>query len=329
MLGMADALRSVKQGLENPVERNRMLERSAIYMVVCVVFVVASILSPVFLKERNITNVIRQAAILGVVATGQTFAILAGGIDLSVASVIAFMSILSANLMAGRNEMFLPVAAICLGISAVIGLMNGIFVTRLKIAPFIATLAMGLVVQGVRFIYCNGIPKGSIPNNLRYFGRGMLLRIPIPVLLCVASALIAWVLLRFTTFGRGVYATGGNPRTAHLSGIEVDRVRTMTYVLSSLLAGIAGLILTGYIGFADNWLGRGYDLNSIAAVVIGGSALSGGRGSVWGSLAGALMTWIMFNIVLLIGLDVDAQRIVKGVVIIFAVALYARLNRRD
>jgi len=329
MLGMADALRSVKQGAENPVERNRMLERSAIYIVLCLVFVVASIVSPVFLKERNIMNVIRQAAILGVVATGQTFAILAGGIDLSVASVIAFMSIMSANLMAGRNEMFLPVTALCLGISVVIGLMNGLFVTRLKIAPFIATLAMGLIVQGVRFIYCNGIPKGSIPDNLRFFGRGMVLHIPVPVLLCVAGALIAWTLLKLTTFGRGVYASGGSLRTAHLSGVEVDKVRIITYVLSSLWAGIAGLILTGYIGFADNWLGRGYDLNSIAAVVIGGTAMSGGKGSVWGSLAGALMTWIMFNIVLLIGLDVDAQRIVKGVVIIFAVSLYARLNRRE
>jgi ribose/xylose/arabinose/galactoside ABC-type transport system permease subunit len=274
-------------------------------------------------------NVIRQAAILGVVATGQTFAILAGGIDLSVASVIAFMSILSANLMEGRNEMFLPVAALCLGISLVIGLLNGLFVTRLRIPPFIATLAMGLIVQGVRFIYCNGVPKGSIPDDLRFFGRGMVLHVPVPVLLCIGGALIAWMLLKHTTFGRGVYATGGSVRTAYLSGVKVDSVRTVTYILSSLWAGIAGLILTGYIGFADNWLGRGYDLNSIAAVVIGGTALSGGKGSVWGSLAGALMTWIMFNIVLLLGLDVDTQRIVKGVVIIFAVSLYARLNRRD
>jgi ribose/xylose/arabinose/galactoside ABC-type transport system permease subunit len=329
MVGMAGALKSLKQTLQNPVERNRMLERSAIYIVLCVVIIVASVVSPVFLKERNIMNVIRQAAILGVVATGQTFAILAGGIDLSVASVIAFMSILSANLMEGRNEMFLPVAALCLGISLVIGLLNGLFVTRLKIPPFIATLAMGLIVQGVRFLYCNGVPKGSIPDNLRYFGRGMILHIPVPVLLCIGGALIAWMVLKRTTFGRGVYATGGSLRTAHLSGVKVDTVRTMTYVLSSFWAGIAGLILTGYIGFADNWLGRGYDLNSIAAVVIGGTALTGGKGSVWGSLAGALMTWIMFNIVLLLGLDVDAQRIVKGVVIIFAVSLYARLNRRD
>jgi len=324
-----NAYESARQTLASPVERTRLLEKSAIYIVLGAVIVIASIVSPVFLKERNISNVIRQAAILGVVATGQTFVILGGGIDLSVASVIAFMSILSANMMAGKSEMFLPIAALCLGISVVIGLMNGLLVTRLRVPPFIATLAMALVVQGVRFIYCNGIPKGSIPNELRFFGRGMVLGVPLPVILCLALALIAWILLKRTTFGRNVYATGGNIRTAFLSGVRIDFVRMMTYVLSSLWAGIAGLILTGYIGFVDNWLGRGYDLNSIAAVVIGGTALSGGRGGVWGSLAGALMTWIMFNIVILLGLDVDAQRIVKGVVIILAVSLYAGLNRRD
>jgi ribose transport system permease protein len=313
----------------NTVDRNRLLEKSAIYIVLAIVFLLASLVSPVFLKERNIANVIRQAAILGVVATGQTFVILAGGIDLSVASVIAFMSILSANLMQGRDERVLPIALLCLGISAVVGLLNGLLVTRLKVPPFIATLGMGLVVQGVRFIYCDGIPKGSIPNALRFYGRGLVLRIPVPVLICIGGALLAWLLLKRTTFGRGVYATGGNLRTAFLSGIRVDAVRVATYVLSSLWAGVTGLILTGYIGFADNWLGRGYDLNSIAAVVIGGTALSGGKGGVWGSLAGAAMTWIMFNIVLLVGLDVDAQRIVKGMVIILAVTLYARLNRRE
>lgn len=313
----------------NPVDRNRLLEKSAIYIVLAFVFLIASIVSPVFLKERNIANVIRQAAILGVVATGQTFVILAGGIDLSVASVIAFMSILSANLMQGRDERVLPIALLCLAISSLIGLSNGLLVTRLRIPPFIATLGMGLIVQGVRFIYCNGIPKGSIPNALRFYGRGLVLGIPVPVILCIGGALIAWIVLKRTTFGRAVYATGGNLRTAFLSGIRIDAVRVATYVLSSLWAGVTGLILTGYIGFADNWLGRGYDLNSIAAVVIGGTALSGGKGGVWGSLAGAAMTWIMFNVVLLLGLDVDAQRIVKGMVIILAVTLYARLNRRE
>ncbi|MGA2762633.1 MAG: ABC transporter permease [Spirochaetia bacterium] len=326
---MQRALESTRQTLGSRVERTRLLEKSAIYIVLGLVFLIAAIVSPVFLMERNLSNVIRQAAILGVVATGQTFVILAGGIDLSVASVIAFMSILSANLMAGKNEMVLPIAALCLGISLLIGLMNGLLVTRLNIPPFIATLGMGLVVQGARFIYCNGVPKGSIPNDLRFFGRSLVLGVPVPVILCIGGAIIAWVLLRRTTFGRGVYATGGNARTAFLSGVPVKAVRTATYVLSSLWAGIAGLILTGYIGFADNWLGRGYDLNSIAAVVIGGTALSGGKGGIWGTLAGALMIWIMFNVVLLLGLDIDAQRIVKGVVIILAVSLYARLNRRD
>jgi ribose transport system permease protein len=302
----------------------------AIYIILLALIIIAVLAAPAFTRERNILNLLRQASILGVVAIGQTFVILSGGIDLSVASVMALMSVLSANLMDGQDERVGGVVLLCLGIAALIGLINGVMVTRLRIPPFIATLGMILVVQGVRFIYTGGAPKGSIPEALRFWGRGSIstpwVDLPSSLILCLAVLLLAALLLNRSTFGRRLYAVGGNIRTAHLSGVQVNTTVMIAYVWCSLLAGIAGLMLTGYIGLADNWLGRGFELDSIAAVVIGGTALAGGRGSVLWSIAGVLIMVILFNLVLLLRLDEETQRIIKGVVIIAAVALYERLR---
>jgi len=313
--------------LKDPVVRSRFLEKSAIYIILSVVFIAASVASPVFLKDRNILNVTRQASILGIVAIGQTFVILSGGIDLSVSSIMALMSILSANLMEGKNELTFVFSILCLGTAALIGLINGLLVTKLRIPPFIATLGVLLMVQGFRFVYSGGMPKGSIPENLRYLGRGLLLGFPVPAWFCIVMGIIAWMILSSTVLGRAIYAVGGNPRTARLSGVKTDLVQIIAYISSGFWAGFAGLLLTGWIGLADNWLGQGYELDSIAAVVIGGSVLTGGKGTVWGSLAGSLMLAILYNLVILLGLDVDMQRIVKGLVIIGAVALYGRLSK--
>lgn len=306
----------------------RTAEQSAIFIILIILIVIAAVASPIFLKERNIYNVVLQASMLGIVATGQLFVILTGGIDLSVASVIAFMSILSAGVMSGRNEMVYPVALACLGISLVIGLANGLLVTKLRIPAFIATLGMVLIVQGIRFIYSGGMPKGSIPDGLLFFGRASLLWIPLAVWICLAVAAVSAVILQRMTLGRSIYAAGGNMRTAYMSGIKTDRVQIIAYMLSSFWAGFTGLLLTGWVGMADNWLGRGYDLNSIAAVVIGGAVMTGGKGNVWGTLAGACMIALLFNFVVLLGLDADAQRIVRGLVIIGAVGLYVRISAR-
>jgi len=189
-------------------------------------------------------------------------------------------------------------------------------------------LGMVLMVQGARFVYTGGTPKGSIPEVLEFIGGGMVGPVPMAVIVWVAMVAVFVVLTRRTTFGRRLYAVGGNPRTAHLSGVNVNGVTIAAYVLCSLLAGVAGLVLTGYSGFADNWLGRGKDLDSIAAVVVGGTLFSGGRGGVLGTVAGVLIITIVYNLVLLLGLDEEVQRIVKGTAIILAVALYAGLRAR-
>jgi ribose/xylose/arabinose/galactoside ABC-type transport system permease subunit len=241
---------------------------------------------------------------------------------------MALMSVLASHWMNGEDRLALPVSLLALAVAAAIGLANGLMVTKLKIPAFIATLGMVLMVQGARFVYTGGTPKGSIPEVLEFIGGGMVGPVPAAVIVWVAMVAVFVVLTRWTTFGRRLYAVGGNPRTAHLSGVNVNGVIITAYVLCSLLAGVAGLVLTGYSGFADNWLGRGKDLDSIAAVVVGGTLFSGGRGGVLGTVAGVLIITIVYNLVLLLGLDEEVQRIVKGTAIILAVALYAGLRAR-
>ena len=308
--------------------RRRLASQGAIWIVLLVLSIVSAIVSPVFLTPRFLSTLLKQAASLGIVAVGQTLAILTGGIDLSVASVMALMSVLASHWMNGEDRLAIPVAILALGVAAAIGLANGVMVTKLKIPAFIATMGMILVVQGARFMYTGGTPKGSVPDSIRFIGGGMVGPVPAAVIVWAGIVVVFVVLTRRTTFGRRLYAAGGNPRTAHLSGVNVNGVIIAAYTLCSVLAGIAGLVLTGYSGFADNWLGRGKDLDSIAAVVVGGTLFAGGRGGVVGTVAGVLIIAILYNLVLLLGLNEEVQRIVKGVAIILAVALYARLRTR-
>jgi len=319
------APRGVKSSASQLAE---LLSRYAIWLILVVLLIITVILRPQVLNAQYISTQLKQAAPLGVIAVGQTFVILAAGIDLSVASVIALMSVMAANMMAGQDSMVLSISLLCFTAAFLIGLLNGFLVTRLRIPSFIATLGTVLIVQGIRFLYTGGAPKGSIPDALRFWGRGSVGPIPTPLILWVVIVIIAVFVERRTTFGRRLFAVGGKPAAANLSGVNVNRITVIAFVICSSLAGIAGLMLTGFQGLADNWLGRGYELDSIAAVVIGGTALSGGRGSVIGSVAGVLILTVLYNLVLLLGMDVEFQRIVKGLVIIVAVALYARMQRR-
>jgi ribose/xylose/arabinose/galactoside ABC-type transport system permease subunit len=309
--------------------RNRLISAAAIWIVLSVLVVFAAIVSPTFLSTRNITVLLKQAAPLGILAVGQTLVILTGGIDLSVASVMAAVSIFAAGFIDGQDELVWPVVGLCLLFSLSVGLANGLLVTKLKIPPFIATLGMILIVQGLRFVYSRGTPKTYIPDSLRFFGRDSVGPIPMALIVWFILAAVTTFVLSRTTFGRRLYAVGGNDRTALLSGVNVDAVKIAAYTACSFLAGIAGLILVGYVGTADNWLGLGYELNAIAAVVIGGTAFEGGRGGQIGTIGGVLILTVLFNLVLMLQFDEETRRIVKGLVIIFAVALYARLRTRS
>jgi len=303
------------------------LEAYGIYVALVLVLLAAALLSPAFYQPANIFNILRQASALGILSVGQTIAMIGGGIDLSVAAVMQLATVGVAEIAKGRDEGVLAAVVIMLALSMIVGLANGLLVTQRRVPPFVATLFVGVVVTGARQVYTQATPSGSLPPLIRLIGRDSTGPVPNAAIIFLGLALIAAIVLRKTTFGRRLYAVGGNAEAARLAGIPVNRVRLITYVVCSLLAGVAGLVLAGYVGYADQWIGRGYDLDSIAAVVIGGTSLAGGRGGIGGTLAGVLLVTVLLNLVLLLNLNVQWQLVVKGMVIILAVALYAMRRR--
>jgi len=301
------------------------IARYGIYWVLLLVTIVASILSPDFLTLKNIPNVLRVASILGIVSIGQTFVILMAGIDLSVPSVLSLSTVLVGNLMGFKNEMIFPLLILVLGIGALIGLANGICITKLNVPDIVATLGMMFLVQGVGLLYSKGIPQNTLTPMFRILGEGYLAFLPIPVIVFGTVLAIGLILLYFTKLGRHIYAGGGNPIAAHFSGINVNLVKTLTYIISGITAALAGYVLVARLGVGDNWVGvQEYLLESIMVVVIGGTSLFGGRGGLLGTTAAVLVLAILYNLLLLLGISFFWQEIVRGSVIIGAVLLYSK-----
>jgi ribose/xylose/arabinose/galactoside ABC-type transport system permease subunit len=307
-----------------------LFERFGIYIFLAILFITASLVSPDFLKPQNLKDILNQSAALGMVAIGQTFVILigGGGLDLSVASVMSTVAVIMAHNTEGENSLFLPVAGVCLFFGILVGLINGLLITKRRVQPFMATLGMMIIVQGIRFLYTKGMPKGGFPPILRFLGTGDVGPIPASILSLAIMVLIALIVLRKTTLGRQIYAIGGNIQTARLCGYNIDLTITVVYMISGFMAAIAGLYLAGWIGISDNWVGKGYELDSIAAVVMGGTTFEGGRGGVIGTIVGVLIVMMLYNLVLLLAMPVQMQYVVKGVVIILATSFYASFRRR-
>jgi len=301
-----------------------MLKKFAVPAALVVLIAVATAVQPSFLSVNNVQDIVTQAAPLALVVLGQAFVILVRGLDLSVASLMASVAVLATAFNATSDAMIPVIFVVAIIASALVGLINGLLVTKRNVSPFLATLAMMIVLQGVRFYYTQGAPSGSLPEGFRFLGAGRIAGIPMNVIAFgVCFAVLGW-LLHKSSFGRKIYITGGNPTSADLVGIPSDRVTIICYVICSVMAGIAGLFLVGFVGTVDNWVGRGYELDAIVACVIGGIALTGGKGTLWGAAAGALILVLIFNIVIILGLPVQAQLIIKGIIIIFAAALFSK-----
>jgi ribose/xylose/arabinose/galactoside ABC-type transport system permease subunit len=298
------------------------VERNGLFVFCLVLTIGAALFAPGFRSPNNLQNVLTNAAPLGVVVLGQCLVILVRGFDLSVASVMATAAVIATSFDETTNWSVVPILAVSLLMALVVGSVNGYLVTQRKVSPFLATLAMMIVLQGLRFAWTKGAASGRVPELIRVVGSQAVYGIPINLLLLLVLALIVGVALQRTIFGRKVYMVGGNPRAAELIGINVERVTFSCYVLSSAFAAIGGLVLVGYVGSVDNWVGRGYELNSIIATVMGGVSLAGGRGTVFGALVGAFVLTEIFNIALLLGFPVQFQWVVKGMIILLAVAVY-------
>ena len=309
------------------------LETWGIYFALLLVIIISASLSPGFYSLANIVNVSRSAAILAIVGLGQTFCIIAGGIDLSIGATMGTVAIVASEISRGKNDDVGLAIVACLGVGLAVGLANGLIITKRRTPPFVTTLAMMIFVEGIRMAWTEGIISGRPAPLLRELAAIRTIPIiearliPIPVVILIVFGGISALVLYKTPLGRSIYATGGNREAARLSGINVDNVSIFTYVFSGLAAAIAGLVLVGYINYADRYLGRGFDLDSIAAVVVGGASFAGGRGRIENTIAGVLLITILFNIVVMLGLPIDYQLIIKGAVIVGAAAMYSAARR--
>ena len=275
-----------------------------------------------FISPTNLLNLLRQVSVNALIAFGMTFVIITGGIDLSVGSTLALSGALTAGILAAGVP---PIVAIFAGllIGAALGLLNGIVITKGKVAPFIATLATMTIFRGLTLVYTEGNPITGFSDDFTFlfFGRGYLFGIPFPVVLMAIAFGILFVLLHKMTFGRKTFAIGGNENASYIAGIKSDRVKYTVYAISGMMSALAGLILTSRLNSAQPTAGTAYELDAIAAVVIGGTSLAGGKGRIVGTLIGALIIGTLNNGLNLLGVSSFYQQVVRGIVIIIAVLL--------
>ena len=284
-------------------------------LILCIVI---SFITPRFLSVSNIKNILTQVSVNAVIAVGMSFVILTGGIDLSVGSILAISGAVAASIVKSTGNLFLAII-VALAIGSIVGLINGILVSKGRIQAFIVTLSTMIIFRGVTYVCTNGTPISGLGQSFSSIGNMMVLGIPIPVVFMVIVFGIAFYVLSQTRYGRYIYALGGNEDSARLSGINTDKIKTLVYVICGAAAALSGIIVTSRIGSASPNAGVGFELDAIAAVVLGGTTLVGGEGSVVGTIIGALIIGVLNNGLNLMNVSPFYQSIIKGIVILLAV----------
>ncbi|QDJ12693.1 sugar ABC transporter permease [Mergibacter septicus] len=315
-------------------------ERFGVLIFLFLLIIFFQLQNSAFLSERNIFNILTEVSIFGIMAVGMTFVILTAGIDLSVGSILAVCAIFAAHIIKGSNTVTVEVGAwhgyswligivVCLAMGTAIGWLNGLGITKLKLPPFIITLGGMTIWRGLTLVINDGAPIAGFDSGYRWWGRGDLFGIPVPVIIFAIVAILGYIALHKTRWGRYVYAVGGNPEAARLAGVNINRTLVSVYVVMGALAGLAGFILSARLGSAESVAGVGFELRVIASVVIGGTSLMGGYGRVTGTIFGAIIMGVLINGLVLMDVSAYYQQIIIGLVIILAVSFdtYAK-NRR-
>lgn len=310
-----------------PASVGTLVNRFGLLAIIIFGTLVMSQMSPVFATWLNFTNVLYVASLVAVVAIGQMFVLLVGNIDLSVGSVVAISSVLAVGLAQGSGFPTWLAIIVSLLVGTGFGFLNGILTTKLKISSLIVTLGTLSIASGLAFIYTGGSNIAPIPSELRSVGSARIGSFPVVIVFALALAAIAHIVLSRTRFGRSVYAVGGNPVAARLSGIRSDRIVVLAFMVSGLLAAVGGLMIAVRLGAGSASSGRGLELTVIAAVVIGGTSLFGGEGKVLGTLLGVLLLGLVQNSINLLAVPPNFDLVVSGIVIILAagVDVYRRL----
>lgn len=305
-----------------------LLRRSPAWVAVALLYALAVIVTPAMAKPAQILNILQVTAFLGLVATGQTLALLTGGIDLSVAGVVTMTNIVATGVMMGENSRIAPAVLICLGLGAAVGALNGALIAILRVAPIISTLAMNSILFGAALVYTGGAPRGSAAPLFDVVGQGSVVRLPASALCWLVVAVAMAYAMRRTTYGRWLYAVGANERAAYLMGVPTRAVLVVAYMLSATLAVMGGLLVTAYIGNPSLGIGNQFLLTSVVAVVVGGTALTGGVGSVGGTIAGALFVTELNSFTNIAQVSTGAQFVIQGILIALSVIAYRMIGAR-
>ncbi|WP_210619854.1 ABC transporter permease [Mammaliicoccus lentus] len=302
--------------------KSSLLEKIIPFIGLILLVVVISILNTAFLDLSNLLNLLRQVSINGLIAFGMTFVILTGGIDLSVGSILALSSAFTAILITSGLD---PIVALIVGVLGgfLLGVFNGVLVTFGSMAPFIATLATMTIFRGLTLVITDGNPITDLGDSYLFqlFGKGYFFGIPVPAVTMIIVFIVLAIILQKTTFGRHTYAIGGNEVASKISGIKVNKVKILIYGISGLMSALAGAILTSRLNSAQPTAGTSYELDAIAAVVLGGTSLTGGKGRIVGTLIGVLIIGVLNNGLNLLGVSSFYQQVVKGIVILIAVLI--------
>jgi ribose transport system permease protein len=307
-----------------------------VFYFLIVVFLFSGILDQFFADGQIFTNplimlnIIVRSVALGIVAVGQTMVLIGASIDLSVAYTISITAVMSSYLMQGKQENVLTAILGVFGIGIAIGLANGLIITKLRVNPFIATLGTSLIIKGIINATFSNY-TGSVPQTFEFFGYGMIGPIPVSIIILLLVVTIGWFILARTKFGAHLYGVGGNSEVARLSGVRTDRVVIAAHIFCSVTAVLSGLFLVSLMRSGAPWVGPNgfYDLNSIAVAVIGGTALSGGKGSVWGTLAGVLIFGVLSTAFNQLGVNPYLKVVFQGLIIVLAVASYTIRSKKE
>ena len=324
-----------EQTLANPQSKKRGLQQfNPVYVLVVALIIAIIVMNPAFGEPTGYMNFLKRVAALAILSGGALYVIVSGGFDLSVGSIMTLTVIGSSMLASNDPNSTYWIIPLMLGIGVVVGLVNGLVVSYLKVPSLIATLGMMITLNGVAFMWSGGAPRGYLPETFRFFGRynirdvPVIDLLPIAVICLVGFGVLLWWGMHRTNFGRMLHAVGDNPQAARLAGVPVERVRISAFIVSALTAVLAGVILGGRAGVSVD-IGSGYELQAITAAVIGGAQLLGGRGSVPAAMAGALALEAVFTLLNLLGLAQPVRLVVQGLILIGAVALATYQRKRS
>ena len=298
----------------------------SLILVVLLLGVILSVTTNTFLTATNLINVLRQVSINGILAIGMTFVILTGGIDLTVGATVALAGIMTAGFLRDQGWNTWGVFFLAVAVGLAVGLINGYFVAFWKAAPFVVTLSTMSIARGITYVYSDARPISPLPQNFLNIGTGNIMEIPTPTVVFILLFIIGYIILKHFSIGRYIYAVGGNENAALVSGINVRRVLMFVYAASGVLCGIAAVVLTSRVSAGLPTAGEGYEMDAIAATVIGGTSMSGGRRKLWGTVLGTLLIGMIANGLDLLNVSSFYQQIFKGIIILAAVLIDSKRN---